>query len=95
LLSVAEETALNKQGLKPCVPLIQFWLRCKGENIKNQMSTREIWYRYLAISPAVMVVHKNMNFRNSLGLLFICVRKIISSKKNSFKTILDHSFTCA
>ena len=30
---------------------IQFWCRCKGKNIQNQMSTREIWYRYLAISP--------------------------------------------
>ena len=42
-----------------------------------------------------MVVHKNMDFRNSLGLIFICVRNIMRSKKNSFKTIFDHSFTLA
>ena len=42
-----------------------------------------------------MVVHKNMDFRKSLGLIFICVRNVIRSKKKTFKTIFDHSFTLA
>ena len=34
-----------------------------------------------------MVMYKNMDFRNSLGLIFMCLRYVIRSKKNPFKII--------
>ena len=42
-----------------------------------------------------MVVHKNMDFRKSLGLICICARNVIRSKKNPFETMFDHWFPLA